>query len=359
VQVPTPPRGEAARNRFFAVELLMKQLGVRVERKQGLDAMPPPQARLLLASPHWDLFPERAGRLRDWVQSGGHLVIPANIAAQRELAAWIPMEQVQRPPTPRRSMPSRRGNLPASEMWCRPMQDAASADYRFCVAPPARELRPRAGVTPQWLLQGADHGVEMLRAPLGRGSVTVFGGMAVVQNREVLQADHAAIAAAALQLERGALVWMVTEESRTPLLAWLWDEAWVAVVLVLAFVLAAVWRSAARFGPVGAAPLPQRRSMKEQLAGTGEFLRHRGAAALHAAQVRALHEAARARVPGYSQLATAAAMQAIARRTSLDAAALERALKPGVRRADRLPADLELLESARRRLARNPVSPPS
>ena len=169
-------------------------------------------------------------------------------------------------------------------------------------------------------------------------------------NEHVLRADHALALATALQLEAGAPVWLVTEEARPNLLAWLWSNAWVAVLLVLAAAAAWLWRAAVRFGPVGATPQPQRRSMKEQVAGTGAFLRQHGTAALHAAQLRALLETARARLPGFASLDAAAANLAIAKATALDAAALARACKPGRRSPDRLPADLELLEAARRRL---------
>jgi hypothetical protein len=172
----------------------------------------------------------------------------------------------------------------------------------------------------------------------------------MTQNNEVLRADHALALATALQLEPGSTVWLVTEEARPPLLAWLWANGWVALLLVLAAAAAWLWRAAVRFGPVGAVPPPQRRSMKEQVAGTGAFLRRHGTAALHAAQLRALLETARARLPGFASLDAAAANQAIAKAAALDAAALARASQPGRRTPDRLPADLELLETARRRL---------
>jgi hypothetical protein len=190
----------------------------------------------------------------------------------------------------------------------------------------------------------------MLRVPLGQGSVTAFGPDLLLQNAQVLQADHALALARALQLERGSVVWLVTEEARLPLLAWVWQNAWAAVLLALAAVALWLWRGAVRFGPVGATPAPQRRSMREQVAGTGAFLQQHGTAALHAAQMRALLEAARSRLPGFAQLAPAYAPQAIARATALDANALARALLPGPRPPERLPAELELLEAARRRL---------
>jgi hypothetical protein len=182
-----------------------------------------------------------------------------------------------------------------------------------------------------------------------------------MHNREVLRedADHALVMTAALQAQRGAGVWIVAEEAREPLLRWLWQYGWIAVLLALAAAAAGLWRSAVRFGPVGIVAPPERRSMKEQVAGTGAFLRHHGPAALHAAQVRAVQEAARRRLPGYSRLGRPAAAAAIARATGLRAADLERALQPVPRGAHFLASDLELLELARRRLAAPATGSPS
>ena len=354
-QVEQPPRGEAARNRFFAAEQFIRQTGGQVLRRQELDTLPPAGARLVLESQHWDLFPERAGRLRQWVESGGHLVVPATLADDKVMAAWLPLVVAEHP----RNRPPRpvQRDLPAKERHCREVAEPAGVTpaygepgrYRLCLGAYWRELRPAVDVAPQWALAGPD-GIEVLRMPVGRGSVTVHTPLGLLHNRHVVQGDHALVAAAALQLRPGALVWLVAEESRPPLLFWIWRHGWVAVLLALAALGAWLWRSGVRFGPVGAVPPRERRSMKEQVAGTGAFLRHHGPAALHAAQVRALQETARTRLPGYAALGSAAGAEAIAKATSLDPAALEAALRSGLRTPHALPADLELLEAARRRL---------
>jgi hypothetical protein len=359
VEVDTPPKGQAARNPLFAAELVLQRLGVRVERRQGLDAMPPPGARLLLDSRHWDLFPERAQRLRRWVEGGGHLVLNASMLNSEDLKDWVPVELAQKEPRAPASSPQRPR---PGERLCRTLASAPepSASYRICLPPYGRQLRPAPGATTQWQLQGAD-GAEVLRVQVGRGSVTVTGPWTLMHNREVLRedADHALVMTAALQAQRGAGVWIVAEEAREPLLRWLWQYGWIAVLLALAAAAAGLWRSAVRFGPVGIVAPPERRSMKEQVAGTGAFLRHHGPAALHAAQVRAVQEAARRRLPGYSRLGRPAAAAAIARATGLRAADLERALQPVPRGAHFLASDLELLELARRRLAAPATGSPS
>ena len=374
-----PPQGEAARNRWFAAEQVLRQLGATVHRPKSLEPLPPPGARLLLSSPHWQLFPERSAQLRQWVEAGGHLVIPATQVTQSSWKGWLPVvlhdpdeeedDEDDRPgkpappPKPKPTAKPRASSGPLDpDRYCRqlaapPGPDGAIASLRVCAVAFWRALEPRANAgTPQWTLQGP-RGTELLRMPLGRGSVTAYGPWTLTQNSELLRADHALALASALQLEPGAVVWLVTEEARPGLLPWLWTSAWTAILLALAALALWVWRSCVRFGPVGAATPLQRRSMREQVAGTAAFLRQHGTAALHAAQLRALLETARARLPGFAGLDGAAAGPAIAKATAFDAADLARAMQPGARSPDRLPADLELLEAARRRL--DAAHPPS
>ena len=80
--------------------------------------------------------------------------------------------------------------------------------------------------------------------------------------------------------------------------------------LVIALLL---WRGAVRFGPLAAEPALARRSLAEQIRGTGEFvLRGGSGVALHAAMVRALEETVRRRVKGYGDLRGDARTSALA-----------------------------------------------
>jgi len=212
-------------------------------------------------------------------------------------------------------------------------------------------MHPADGVTASWQLQGP-FGAEAVRVPLGRGSVTVLAHMGLMFNGTVLRkgSDHALLLATALQARPGAVVWLVAEESREPILRWVWQQGWIAVLLALAALATWVWRSGVRFGPVGVVPPPERRSMVEQVTGTGTFLRHNGPAALHAAQVRALRDMARRRLPGFDRLGRADAAAAIAKATGLRASELQQALQPLASGAPLATVNLELLELARRRL---------
>jgi len=349
VEVDTPPQGEAARNPFYVTQLVLQQLGARVEKHTGLEPLPPDGARLLLDSRHWDLFPGRAERLRRWVEAGGHLVVHASMLDEEALA-WVPVVLADRPHAPGTPAPR---PLRRADGGCRTLlSDGGSAEYRVCAAASGSMPQPANGARATWQVQGPS-GPELLRVALGRGTVTVTSPWALMRNEPMLRrdTDHALLMAQALQASPGALVWIVAEESREPFLRWLWQQAWIAVLLALAALGAWLWRSGARFGPVGVVPPPERRSMVEQVTGTGAFLRHHAPAALHAAQLRALRETARRRLPGFEKLGRPDAAAAIARATGVPALDLQQAMQPLAAGAPLPTGRLELLEQARRRLA--------
>ncbi len=374
VDVDTPARGEAATNSLYAAQSLLRRLDVAVVKRLDLRDQPPAGARLVLASPHWDLFPERNLRLRAWVERGGHLVLPSHAADHPLLRTWLPLDEVEAPkPARPASAPSSPAARAARRFACRDLAEpdtappayAGTRGLRVCGSLRAWVYQPRPGAAVLWSLAPAAEpgqpapGAEVLRVAFGRGSVTVVGPWQALENRQLLKGEHALLAAAALQAQPGATAWFVAEESREALPAWLWRHGWPAVPLLALALVFALWRGAVRFGPlVPDAPAP-RRSLAEQVRGLAQFLVRHGDGALHAAQVRALHEAALHALRGFARLDAGDRAQALAAATGLDAHALARALAPHPRRAAELSADLYLLESARRRLDAAPLRPSS
>ena len=363
VEVPLPARGEAADNSLYAMQSLLRKLGGTVVRRQELDALPTAGAHLVLTSQHWQMFPARSQRLREWVEQGGHLVVPESLAGQQALEDWFPVNSIPVQRTKETNNPDGKSapRSPGAKRdgdGCRevselstPATDGAAPGrrYRTCTPAPQQFFQAANGKA-LWSLQSPD-GAEIMRAALGRGTVTVVAGWwMLTSNRTVLQADHAPIVVAALQLQPGREIWFVTDEKREALLVWTWQQGWPAVLLALLALAAALWRAAVRFGPLSVAPALHRRSMREQVCGTAHFLQRQGPGALHAAQLRAFDECARRKLRLDTQLDASARTQSIARITGLDAPALAQAQKPGPRKPVQLTRDLELLETARRRL---------
>jgi hypothetical protein len=134
------------------------------------------------------------------------------------------------------------------------------------------------------------------------------------------------------------------------------------MLLILAVVLLSLWRLLPRFGPREAA-LPQgRRSMGEQIRGTGQFIANADPWALHDATRKAFEAVGRTRIDDWAARDDAervtALAQALALAATLDKAALLAALTPPpLATPAQIVAAIAVIEQARRALLRVPVSP--
>ena len=396
VDVPNQLTDAERRDPDLRLKQILRRLGAQVVTPQNLDRMPPPGATLVLGTWQWNLFPERAGAMQRWVESGGDLVLP-NWGSRRDGLEWVPLTRVvrrgpaasapsataaphdsadsgaddddddhddsparehMRPPAPSTLAPP----LPHSR--CSALVEPAAVvpafdaqrRYQTCMDPNAPL---RAGAPLQWALAGAS-GIVIARVPLGRGSVTASGAAMPWDNTAILDRDNALIAAAMLRAHRGREIWIVTTEARAPLLSFLWERGAPAVLLGACALALALWRGAVRFGPPAAAAPLARRSVTEQIRGTAAFIAHHGGAALHTAQLRALADAARPRIRGYDAMIVSERAQAVALLAGLDAHALARVMGSTLNAPlSRHPAGaLALLETARRRLL-DATRPPS
>ena len=377
-EVPVPRSPEVMDNSFYAVQHLLERLQVHVVRQQSLQHWPPREATMLLTSSHWKLFPERLQQLKNWVEAGGQLVIPAYLAHDDALKSWLAIQSIDTDEADAAGVtpaPPAGAAVDETAPECTGTRCRRWARYRALArchaiaetADPTEAYTEGRGfkvcsantqvLTAQrevsWRVGDAAQTVA-LRMPVGRGSVSVMQTPALLRNDAMFRGDHALLAVALLQARPGHTVWFVDDEARVPLPELIWNEARAAVLLVLLAVGAALWRGAVRFGPlIARAPLA-RRSMAEQVRGTAQFLWQRDPAALHAAQVRALHETAAPRLRGYAHQTTAERAATLARATGLDEPALAQALDTRHPRAPaHLAATLNLLESARRRLRRS------
>jgi hypothetical protein len=210
----------------------------------------------------------------------------------------------------------------------------------------------------QWALRDTT-GHQAVRVAAGKGSVTALNMFSPFSHRSLFDGDHAALFVAATQLHRGDAVVFLTEDDYPPLVALMWTYGAPAIVLFGAFIVLYLWRGAVRFGPTLPAPDARRRSMAEQIRGSGAFaLKFGEGAPLHAAAVRALTDAANRRIPAYARLPRPQKASALGKATGLDGNALMAAID-GVssRRARELPNALAFIESARRQLLNRDTPP--
>jgi hypothetical protein len=351
VEIPTPLRGEAATNPFYAAQKLVETLGATSERRESLGEIPS-DAVVVLSTWGWDIDRARRARFERWVEAGGRLVVDAalisgsdafetwsGIARERDESDSDDEDLFQAPQIfdPCRDV----SELPAKSSSPVPDFEVCNFDRSSWLETDKRLL---------WALD--DEGTLVAaRVAVGRGSVTVINGVPFVY-RELFEGEHGAVLSAATGLRYGDHVVFMSEAdvASLPTLVWRYGAPVVAVLLL--WTALALWRGAMRFGPLVAPSERARRSLAEQVLGTGRFaLRVGGGAALVAAARRALHEAAARRIVGYERLAVAAQAEAIAGLTRIDARELAAALDTEQSaRPLELRAKLAHLEGARREL---------
>jgi hypothetical protein len=203
----------------------------------------------------------------------------------------------------------------------------------------------------EWGLRDRDSNLEGARVRVGRGSVTVLTG-APFSGRVLLSGENGRLFVATTQLRRGDVIYFFSESDQASLLELAVRFGWPVLCLIGVALALAIWRGSVRFGPMAPPIESARRSLAEQIRGTGQFTMRIGSAgALHAATARALNEAAARYINAYEVLSGADRMQALATATGYEASSLAAALHNcGSGRSEHLRADLELLEAARRRI---------
>ena len=360
VELPTPLRGEAATNPFYAAQKLVETLGATSERRDSLGDTPN-DAVLVLSTWSWDIDRVRREQMERWVEDGGRLVVDAAlISGSDAFEQWSGIVSETAEPDPDADP------FQAPEVFepCEPFvavhYDADggfedSDDYELCNFDRSSWLEAADESRAEdwlWALEDSEHTwVQGVRVGVGKGSVTLINGVPFVY-RELFEGDHGELLAAAASLRAGDHVVFMTEADVPSLLELVWRHGAPVVVVLLLWIALALWRGSLRFGPLVAPSERARRSLAEQILGTGRFvLRVGGGAALASAARRALHEAASRRIVGYERLGGAAQAEAVASLAGVNARELAAALDAEQSaRPLELRAKLALLEAARREL---------
>ena len=351
VTVPMPLRGEAARNPFYAAERLVETLGATAASERTF-SLPPTSGVVVLSNWNWNLSERRRAALEKWVTDGGRLVADDSVSGGIEFSRWSGIEYTEQEP-------KTDGGARLSEGQC----------FRFAEERPGRRARPferehwvcdvdldytlttTRGV--DWAVENSRAGRHALRVRVGRGSVTLINAQPF-RYRKLFDGDHGWLLVAAAQLRPGDEVRFLSEGEYPSLLALIWQTGSPVVLVALAALGLWLWRCGVRFGRLAPEDPPVRRSLAEQIRGTGRFaLYHDGGEPLHAATVRALDEAARRRVTAWAVLDPRARVRALASMAGVAPDALDFALHDSRARSPHdLRDTLALLETVRRALIR-------
>lgn len=342
VPIPAALTGQALVDPFYAAVKVMRELGATATSDRVL-TLPEKDGVLLLSGWRWGLNDARAAIVRRWVESGGRLVVDDTVLVDGAFQDWSGLKPA--------AWTSLEGDLPRRVSGCRNLEepDAQGGNaVRFAFCTPLAFGGITASRPADWRL--ADPlGAQAVRVRVGGGRVTAINGD-TFKGRQILDGDHAALLVTAAQLRAGDEVHFLSESAYPSILTLAWRSGGPVIVLLLLGVALWVWRSVLRFGPTVAPEPAARRSLEEQIRGTGEFTRRYGAARpLLAASLRALDRQAARRIPGYARLTGDARLHALSRATGVSTGALADAMVSGGDGAPIANA-LATLETARRAL---------
>jgi hypothetical protein len=346
IDVPAPLRGEARSNPFYAAQQLARQLGASA-RLERVFVSPPPDGVVVLSGWHWALSPARRAAVERWVEDGGRLVVDRTLTDDAAFQRWSGIALAGPPAAMSRGQTS--GNVARAGPFCRLVSSdvRGATPWQMCGATRTGALR--SARVPEWSLRDRD-GLQLVRVRVGRGSVTAVTAKPFT-DLAVFQGNDAALLVAAAELRVGDEMRFLTEGDAPSLLAIAWQRGSPVVVLFGLTVAGWLWHVARRFGPRLEAETGARRSLEDQIRGSGDFARRyaAGGPLIHATR-RALNEAAERRIAGYARLATEDRPAALARATAVDLDRLAAAMQWRAGQARRLVEAVRTIETVRRRL---------
>lgn len=334
IQVPQPPRGEAAYNPLYALKRALQEDGVRVVSHRRLS---PRALALVPGDTLWlrgDLrtMPRHDARaLAAWVARGGHLVAEVTYRWQGQGdtagplldALGVSLEEAGFECT------AFAGTGSARAAPRRKAGDAEQDDVSVCGRMRAR-VAGDTRVALRWRnAEGAD---LLVRLRHGAGSVDLAADVDFAGNDTLASPGAAALARQLLapNLGRGT-VHLVYDAAMPPLWRTLLEGAWMAWLPLLLATLGWLWWRTQRRRPLLPSPLPERRALIEHVQASGEHVHRHGRGHLLHAALRALFDARlRRRDPYAASLEGQAQRQAIAARTGLTEAEVDSALRAPV-----------------------------
>lgn len=272
---------EAARRHPFALaERLLIRLGVTVRNIRRLDQLPDPlnpADTLLVAMPTYVLSAGEAQRLLHWVSQGGHLII----GVQQPYQPGQGRDHLLNPLEVR--------SAPAQNLADDPIKRAESRvdpiSIQLDESLPPLQVNFRSDLRLNDALWQTIH--------WGRGRVTLLTDIHLFANQRLTDHDHADFLWALLQQHpSGGVFWLQSRTLAPALMQLLWQHAWMPLLGLLLTLLALLWRSSRRLGPLLIPHAGEQRRLAEHLRASSRFLWRHGAgpmllqAARHNAQRR-------------------------------------------------------------------------
>jgi hypothetical protein len=370
ITVPTPAKGEALTNPYYALEHFVANLGIHPQEISTVRGLQP-EAVLVLEESGDELTHPPVAALESWVEAGGRLVISsALLDSYPPLRAWSGIKRSRplhgpaqgKPASPPPGEVKPAAPPPGRRPTTDPGADCPLMTARADGAPTGQSFRVcDVGATltfdgerpPAWSLSD-DRGMHVIRTGVGFGEITVLVSANVLSNTMLKRADHAEMFAAAAGLRHDDTLLIFHPATAVPLPVLLWRLVAPGILFLLAALLALAWRHAPPFGPPLPLPSPLRRSLAEQIRANARFAwRTRSLGGLRTTARRSLDEAAARHIVGYGALDAAQRAERLAELTGLDPTAIRAARDEGAaRRLNEERAAITLMEVCRRILLR-------
>ena len=243
-------RGEAAYLELYAFQEMLETLDVPTRHTARLRDLPPTDHVLWLATKARNA---PVGRILQWVESGGHLVVHPVAGADLlletiEVATFDQWEADDDDHESRSAYASERPDWP-----------------RVYSASDAEDVVVRA--------DGAADAAWFLTVTYGNGAVTVLADAAFLANDNIARLDHALIGWTLAALDGPpAGVLIVYRDPQPSVWALLTARAWPVAVSLLVLALAGLLFTARRFGPPLESVSRDRRRLSEHIRASGSFL---------------------------------------------------------------------------------------
>lgn len=272
----TPASGEARYNRFFALENILQNLRQPASSSVMLNRVLPllkSGDTLVIGDDISRINAVQAETLRDWVRSGGHLVLSPPEITAREVPLLENLSLLQDVQKPERVCVK----LVAGA------ENHADAQHATLCGPGFR-LQPQALAQAQVVIgDQAGKGLVFARVPVGKGMVSLLGSMDIISGNRLKRGPEQQFASRLLAPNFGrGHCYLLYELIGNSFWVNLFVRGWPALLASLLLVLGWMAVRSERLGPLVPVPPAHRRALLEHIQAVGEFLfRRDGGRSLH------------------------------------------------------------------------------
>jgi len=275
---------EALRDPYLAAERLFTRLGLNVSKVRSpaaLDALGTGETLILERHRQRTVNRARADRLWRWVEEGGYLIVETEYAGDDYLlqklgVSWYKPPKEQSEAEEGGEVPEQKVRRPADEKLHIDVV-LPDSDIVYRVSSRGRGLTASDRLQPEWKVSGLYGGDAIQHFAVGRGHATVLGQLNFMNNRQLLDNDHAEFAWALVQrYQPGGRVHFAVRLENPTLWEWLSESAWMAMISAGVLAVLWLWRVVPRFGGTCATRVPARRDLAQHLLAIGRSLWREG-----------------------------------------------------------------------------------